>query len=249
MTMHNSLEFLGRSLYVHDIFLYLAIVLGAVAGALLGRARGFRAGAVFSAVIILHFFALIFSRHATPLFDRDFVPYMIVFMPLCVLVYYMIVGRLFHMDGLKLSIAGLGAMSVFVALTHVGCLFAGCSTGIEYNGSLAVIYPPGSESLVYNTPLFPVAALESLLFFIVSALIALSKKSSLSDKSVYLLAWCGFGLALFGPIHLWYMPESASLFRRYAYVVTSIVLALGIPAILIINHMKNRGGNYEKERG
>ena len=53
------------------------------------------------------------------------------------------------------------SLPLIYAIGKIGCFLGGCCYGIEYNGILSVTYKEG-----LNIPLFPIQALESIIFFI-----------------------------------------------------------------------------------
>ncbi len=74
----------------------------------------------------------------------------------CALIFNKIVPK----DNIYLKYAII-SLPLIYSIGKIGCFFAGCCYGIEYDHILSVTYTFG-----LNTPLFPIQALEAIIFFI-----------------------------------------------------------------------------------
>lgn len=97
---------------------------------------------------------------------------------------------IFRKESSKLFSMCLIPMPLMYAIGKVGCFVAGCCYGIEYSGPLYIAY---SDSLVApnNVKLFPIQAVEALLFLAIFLYLFFEKKLSIKNKIAITFILCG----------------------------------------------------------
>ena len=202
--MYNNISFLGIELTLYGLFFYSGIISSVIIGSLLAKNKGIPLFDIFASCAYTMIGAIIGSKLLFILVSlKQIITFKIPFINLIKggFVFYGgllggILGLYIYLKQYKLSKSDFFdiyavALPFGHAFGRIGCFFAGCCYGVEYNGPFSVTYTESYGMTPVGVPLLPIQILEAFCLVLIFALLLLiylscNKKGVTSVVYLYL---------------------------------------------------------------
>lgn len=131
----------------------------------------------------------------------------------------------------------LPSIPLMYGIGKIGCFLKGCCLGIEYSGPLSVVYKY-QPAIKLNTPLFPLQALEAIVFISISIyLIPLSKRNKFNkNKLAYSFIILGLSKFFLGFLKMDYGTKIGT----YNQIISLLTIILGIIILIFKNKINTK---------
>ena len=107
-----------------------------------------------------------------------------------VIIVFVLYSKQFKKSFMELLLIMLPPIPLMYAIGKIGCFFAGCCYGIEYNGIFNIVYKY-SVSAPNNVKLFPVQLAEAIVFILIFVFIQIMKNKVSSKIIPLTFVLCG----------------------------------------------------------
>ncbi|MBE6695532.1 MAG: prolipoprotein diacylglyceryl transferase [Ruminococcaceae bacterium] len=202
--MSNNISFLGIELTLYGLFFYSGIISSVIIGSLLAKNKGIPLFDIFASCAYTMIGAIIGSKLLFILVSlKQIITFKIPFINLIKggFVFYGgllggILGLYIYLKQYKLSKSDFFdiyavALPFGHAFGRIGCFFAGCCYGVEYNGPFSVTYTESYGMTPVGVPLLPIQILEAFCLVWIFALLLIiyltcNKKGVTSVVYLYL---------------------------------------------------------------